>query len=140
MSATGASLAPALSALRESIHILAATIWVGGQITITSLLSTVRKLGDGAPRAVAKAFGKLQWPTFFILIATGIWNAVSDDPRKATGTWKTVLIVECFVALAAGLSAWLHQRARSRAGLAAFGSLAGILSLVALVIGVLLAG
>ncbi len=48
-----AQLAPALDGIRLSLHVLAATVWVGGQITVAGLAPTARQLGDGAPRQVA---------------------------------------------------------------------------------------
>jgi putative copper export protein len=54
-----ASSVPALSSgldgFRLIIHVLAATIWVGGQITVAGLLPTIRTLGDGATKAVARS-------------------------------------------------------------------------------------
>ena len=136
----GPSLTPGLTALRLSLHVLAAALWVGGQLTVAGLLGTVRGLGEGAPRAVARAFGRLQWPAFAVLIATGIWNVTADHAGSATGAWSAVLGVKIAVALGAGATAWLHQRSRSTIGLAVFGAVSGLLSLAALVLGVLLAG
>lgn len=135
-----AALATAATAVRMSLHVLAAAIWVGGQFTIAGLLPTVRALGEGAPRAVARAFGRLQWPAFFVLLATGIWNVVASHPNSQTDAWNAVLGVKVAVVAIAGIAAYLHQRARTKAGLAAFGGIAGIASLAALVLGVLLAG
>jgi len=135
-----AALASAATAVRVSLHVLAAAFWVGGQFTIAGLLPTVRALGEGAPRAVARAFGRLQWPAFAALVATGIWSAVASHPNRQTDAWNAVLGVKIAVVAIAGITAYLHQRARSKAGLAAFGGLAGIASLAALVLGVLLAG
>jgi hypothetical protein len=44
------------------------------------------------------------------------------------------------VVVLAGLSAWLHQRARSRTALACFGALSGLSAVAALVLGVALVG
>ena len=41
-------LAPAVTALRLSLHVLAATIWVGGQLTIAGLVPDLRALGGDA--------------------------------------------------------------------------------------------
>jgi len=49
-------------------------------------------------------------------------------------------VVKLIVVLISGLTAALHARARSRAGLAVFGALTGISALAALFLGVLLAG
>lgn len=132
-------LAPAIDGVRLTLHVLAAAVWVGGQLTMAGLLGTVRQLGDDAPRRLARAFGRLSWPAYAVLIGTGIWNvaAVGDHQSSA---WKAVLSVKIVVALLAGLAALLHSRAKSRAGLAVWGSAAGSASLAALVLGVFLAG
>lgn len=135
-----AALAPAAAAVRLTLHVLAASIWVGGQLTVAGLLSTVRSLGEGAPKAVARAFGRLQWPAYTVLVATGIWNVAADHPGRQDSAWNAVLGAKIAVAVIAGLTAYLHQRSRSRKGLAAFGGISGLASLVALVLGVLLAG
>lgn len=131
-------LPPFLTGIRLTIHVLAAAIFVGGQFTVAGLLSSVRGLGEGATKVVARAFGRLQWPAYALLIITGIWNVAALHTSTATHSWIIVLSIKIAAALLAGLFAVLHQRARSRAGLAANGALAGIASLVALVLGVLL--
>ena len=132
-------LAPAVDGLRLSLHVLAAAVWVGGQFTLAGLVGTARGLGEGAPRSLARAFARLQWPAYAVLLATGIWNvsAVGSGQRHL---WQTVLGVKVAVVLAAGLAAWLHTRAASRAGLAVWGAVSALSSVAALVIGVFLAG
>jgi hypothetical protein len=78
------------------------------------------------------------WPAFAVLVATGIWNitAVHDQ----TSTYKTVVMVKVAVVILSGLTAYLHQRATTRRGLAVFGALTGLTALTALVIGIVLAG
>ena len=67
-------LRPALDGFRLIIHVLAATIWVGGQFTVAGLLPTIRTLGDDAPKKVARAFARLLWPAYGVLVITGFWN------------------------------------------------------------------
>jgi hypothetical protein len=68
-----------------------------------------------------------------------MWNiaAVSDDDH---GSYRTTLIVKLVVVAASGLTAWLHARATTKAGLAAFGALTALTALGALFLGILLAG
>jgi putative copper export protein len=136
----GPQLATALTAIRLSLHVLAATVWVGGQITVAGLLPTLRKLGEDAPRKAARALGRMQWPAYGLLLITGIWNVAADHVNKAGGTWKIVLAVKIAVVLVAGGAAFLHQRSKSKAGLAIGGAVTAIASVTALVLGVLLAG
>ena len=49
------------------LHVLAATVWVGGQITLAGLVPTVRVLGPEATRAVARGVNRLAWPAFALL-------------------------------------------------------------------------
>ncbi len=134
-----AQLAPALDGFRLTLHVLAAAVWVGGQITVAGLVPTARSLSPDAPRAVARAFARLSWPAYAVLVATGFWNmaAVSKGQPSA---WKAVLGIKIAVVALAGVSAWLHGISRGRAGLAAWGAVASLSSLTALTMGVFLAG
>lgn len=132
--------APALDAVRLSLHVLAACIWVGGQFTVAGLLPTLRSLGGEAPRTVARAFARLLWPAYGVLLATGVWNVAADHASGQTHVWQVVLGVKVGVVVLAGAAALIHSRARSRRGLAVWGALSGLSSLAALVLGVVLAG
>jgi len=84
-------LATTLSIVRLSLHVLAATIWVGGQFVILGLLPTVREFGEGAPRKIAQAFGRLSWPAFWLLVATGVWNYLAINHSDASSSWNACL-------------------------------------------------
>ncbi|HAM03144.1 MAG TPA: hypothetical protein DCQ30_13100 [Acidimicrobiaceae bacterium] len=132
-------LAPAIDGVRLSLHVLAAAVWVGGQITLAGLVPTARGLGDGATAALARAFARIQWPAYVVLVGTGIWNvAAVGNPRPSA--WQAVLSVKIAVVALAGLAAFLHTRSRGRAAVAAWGAVAAVSSLAALVMGVFLAG
>jgi len=134
-----AQLAPAVTGIRLSLHVLAAAVWVGGQLTLAGLVPTAKRLGEGAPRQVARAFSRLSWPAYVVLLGTGVWNVVAT----ATGqphSWKVLLWVKVVVVVVAGVAAWLHGRARDRTGLAVWGAITGVSSVAALVMGVFLAG
>jgi putative copper export protein len=133
------ALATAATTIRLTLHVLAATVWVGGQFVVAGLLPTVRSLGPEAPKRIAQAFGRIQWPAFAVLLLTGIWN-VGVASKGQPHSWKIVLGVKIGVVLLAGLGAFLHQRSKSRAGLAIWGAVTALASLGALVLGVLLAG
>ncbi len=132
-------LAPALDGVRLSLHVLAAAVWVGGQLTIAGLVPAARQVSEDAPRVLGRAFARLAWPAFALLVITGFWNIAAVHPSKQTTAWQVVLWVKLGVVALAGVSTFLHQRADSRAGIAAWGSVAGLTSIAALVMGVLLA-
>ncbi len=133
-------LASSLTALRLTLHILAATIWVGGQLTLAGLVPTLKDAGEGVVTAAAKAFSRLAWPAYVVLIATGLWNYASFNMNEVSTAWKIVLAVKIAVALFAGLATFLHQKARSRGQIAFWGSVSGLSAVAALTLGVFLAG
>lgn len=136
----GPQLASALDTVRLSLHVVAATVWVGGQLTLAGLLPALRRLGEGATRSIAQAFARLQWPAYVVLLATGVWNVLAVHVHSASGAWRAVLFVKIGVVLVAGISAYVHQNSKTKAGLAASGAVTSLASLAALVLGVLLAG
>ena len=50
------SLPLTLDTVRLSLHVLGATVWVGGQFVLAGLLPTPAAVGDDAPTTVARAF------------------------------------------------------------------------------------
>ena len=125
--------------IRLFLHVLAATVWVGGQITLAALVPVLRRAGTDIPRAAARRFNQVAWPAFGVLVITGIWNIVAVR-SQITGSYETTLVVKLVVVLISGVTAALHARARGTAGRAVFGALTGVSALGALFLGVLLAG
>jgi putative copper export protein len=126
-------------AVRLFLHVLAATIWVGGQITLAALVPVLRRLGAEIPGAAARRFNLIAWPAFGVLVLTGIWNIVAVR-SQITGSYETTLVVKLIVVAISGITAVLHTRARSTTWIAVFGALTGISALAALFLGILLAG
>lgn len=125
--------------VRLFLHVLAATVWVGGQLTLAALVPVLRRVGADVPRLAARRFNLVAWGAFTVLVATGVWNifAVRDEIH---GSYRTTLVVKLVIVLISGLAAALHARARTPRALAVFGALTGIAALAALFFGVLLAG
>jgi putative copper export protein len=134
----GALLPVGWDTVRLFLHVLAATVWVGGQLTLAFLVPSLRRLGAEVPRAAARAFNRVAWPAFAVLLATGLWNVLAVRGHLHGG-YAVTFWVKLAVVAVSGLTAWLHARARSRAGLAAFGALTGLSALAALFLGIVLA-
>ncbi len=124
--------------IRLFLHVLAATIWVGGQLTLAALVPALRGVND-VPRKAARQFNRIAWPAFAVLVATGIWNVIAESDKNH-GSWAAVFGAKMVVVLISGVTAFLHGRAKSPTGLAVFGALTGLSALTALFLGVLLAG
>ncbi|WUI02960.1 hypothetical protein OHR68_14490 [Spirillospora sp. NBC_00431] len=125
-------LAVTAADVRIFLHVLAATIWVGGQITLGALVPALRGY-EGVTKVAARRFGAIAWPAFGVLVLTGIWNLAEAD--LGDPAQRTLQVKLAFVLLS-GVAAFLHARATSKAGLAAWGALGAVGALAALFFGV----
>ncbi len=131
-------LAVSWDTVRLFLHVLAATIWVGGQLTLAALVPVLRRFGADAPGAAARRFNQVAWTAFGVLIVTGIWNIVAVR-SQISGSYRTTLIVKLAVVVVSGVTAALHIRSRTARSRAVFGALTGLSAMAALFLGVLLA-
>ena len=122
--------------VRVFLHVLAATIWVGGQLTLAGLLSALRTIGPDAPRAAARRFNVIAWPAYAVLVGTGIWNLFERDLGDRSTEWQVTLFVKLVIVALSGVAALTHSMSRSKVVLAVGGALAGLTSLTALLLGV----
>jgi putative copper export protein len=123
--------------LRLFLHVLAATVWVGGQLTLAALVPALRGTADGVTKVAARAFNRVAWPAFGVLVVTGVWNVVALGEQP--DSFQHTLLLKYVLVAVSGLTAYLHQRATTPAGLAVFGALTGASALGALFVGVWLA-
>jgi putative copper export protein len=121
--------------IRVFLHVLAATVWVGGQLTLAGLVPGLRRLSADAPRTVARRFNRIAWPAFAVVVATGIWNIVAIEPTWDSDYGRT-LMVKIAVVAASGACAFAHARARSKPGLAVLGAASALTAVAAVFLGV----
>jgi putative copper export protein len=123
--------------VRLFLHVVAATVWVGGQITLAALVPALRGAGEGVTKVASRAFNRVAWPAFGVLVVTGVWNVIAvDDDSDA---FQHTLMLKYVLVVASGVTAYVHQRATSRTTMAVFGALTGLSALGALFVGVWLA-
>lgn len=124
-----------MDALRLFLHVLSASIWVGGQIVLAGLLPTVRTFGDDAPRRAGIAFNRFAWPAYGVLVLTGVWNLFALPIDDLQHPWIELKVL---AALLSGVGAALHQFARgNRALLAAGGAMSSLFAIAAMYLGFL---
>ena len=134
-------LAVSWDTVRLFLHVLAATIWVGGQLTLAALVPVLRRFGADVPGAAARRFNQVAWTAFGVLVVTGIWNIVAVRSQIShSDSYRTTLVVKLAVVVVSGVAAALHIRSRTARSRAVFGALTGLSALAALFLGVLLAG
>jgi putative copper export protein len=131
-------LSPTAATIRLFLHVLAATVWVGGQIALAGLVGTVRRASPDAPRLVARAFARLAWPAFGVLVVTGIWNLTEIDLGNTTTSYQVTVFVKITVAVASAVFVLIHSLGKTKLALALGGALGALCSLAALYLGILL--
>lgn len=127
-----------LDSFRLFLHVTAAAVWVGGQLTMLGLLPALRTLGPDAPRAGARAFGRVAWGAFAVLVVTGIWSLVAVDPSSRDTAWHATLGIKLLAVAASGIAAAVHSVSRTRVALAAGGAIGLLAGLLAVWLGILL--
>lgn len=134
------------------VHIVAACIWIGGQVTVAAVMPLLHDHRDLA-RRVGRRYQAIAWPAFVVLILTGLlnvtnaglrWSQLLDNPAG-----RTLIVKLAFVALsgvAAGVHSLLqaprrgHAHGDSAIGSAVLGSVSLIAALLAGLYGVVIAG
>ncbi len=130
-------LSVSLDTVRIFLHVLAATVWVGGQIVLAGLVPRLRTFGPEVTKSAANGFAMVAWPAFGLAFITGIWNMLAVDYSNVSG-WTATLGIKILLVVAAGGSAALHATSAKRSIMAATGAAGGILALVILFLGIML--
>jgi putative copper export protein len=122
-------LSPTLVTLRLFLHVLAASIWVGGQIALAGVVPSLRRAAPEATKVAARAFARVAWPAFAVVVLTGLWNLTEVDVTDTGTTYQVTLFVKLVLVFASGAAAAVHSVGRSKLALAlggAIGLLAGL--------------
>lgn len=128
-----------LESIRLFLHVTAAAVWVGGQLTLLGLLPVIRGLSPEAPKAAARRFNSIAWSAFAVLFITGIWSLLEESPSSMGTAWNATLGVKLVMVAATGVAAAVHAGARSKAALAIGGAVSLLAGLAAVMLGVMLA-
>jgi len=126
-----------MESVRLFLHVLAASLWVGGQLVLAALVPALRRAAPDAPRAAARQFNRVAWPAFGVLVVTGIWNLYAT--RDEASDHAVELTLKLIVVAASGGAAYAHTRATTARGRAVFGALTALTAVAALYLGILLA-
>jgi putative copper export protein len=131
-------ISPTLATFRLFLHSLAAAIWVGGQFALAGVVPVLRKQAPEATKAVARAFARLAWPAFGVLVITGMWNLAEVDIANTDTAYQVTVFVKVTVALIAAAAVAIHSIGKSKLALALGGAIGAMASLAALFLGILL--
>lgn len=131
-------LSPTIDTIRLFLHVLAASVWVGGQIVLAGLVPSLRRAHPDTTRIAAKAFARVAWPAFAVVVVTGLWNLADIDVANTTTSYQITLFVKIGLAMASGAAAAVHQLGNSKVALAVGGAVGLLAALGAMFCGYLL--
>jgi putative copper export protein len=122
--------------IRLTLHVLAATVWVGGQIVLVALMPTLHRAAPEAVAPVARAYAWVAWPAFAVLIGTGIWSLGVVGAQMSVETYRTTMMVKLLLVVLSGLGAALHTFAKRPVLKSIWGTVGVVGALGALLLGV----
>ncbi|MDW3213056.1 MAG: hypothetical protein R8G01_03605 [Ilumatobacteraceae bacterium] len=131
-------LSPTTDTVRLFLHVVAASIWVGGQVVLAGLVPGLRRVHPDATKVAARAFARVAWPAFAVVVLTGLWNLGDIDVANTTTTYQITLFVKIALAMASGAAAAVHQIGSSKLALALGGAIGLLAALGAMFCGYLL--
>jgi len=95
-----------LDVIRLTLHVLGATVWVGGQIVLLALIGPLRRSAPAAIAPAARVFAWVSWPAFALLVVTGVWLIMGADDQS--DAYRTTLMVKMVFVVLSGVGAALH--------------------------------
>ena len=133
-----AMLSPTSTTIRLFLHIVAASVWLGGQITVGGIVPAVRRVSPATTKTIAQAFGRVAWPAFGLTVLTGMWSLAAIDITDMSSAYQATVLVHLAAAIASGVFAAVHAVGRTKLALALGGALGALTALAAMFLGVLL--
>ena len=123
-----------LHVIQLTLHVLGATIWVGGQIVLAALVGPLRRVAPAAVAPAARVFAWVGWPAFAVLVLTGVWMLAGGE--KMSDAAQTTLMVKLTLVALSGLGAALHTFAKSPVLKSVWGTVGLVCALGAVLLGV----
>ena len=131
-------LSPTIDSIRLFLHVLAASVWVGGQIVLGGLVPKLRQVAPESLKVAANAFARIAWPAFAVVVVTGMWNILDITVGDMSTEYQVSMFVHVLLALAAAMFVVIHSVGQTKLALALGGALGLLTSLGAMFVGVLL--
>jgi putative copper export protein len=131
-------LSPTADSIRLFLHVLAASVWVGGQIVLGGLVPKLRQVAPESLKVAANAFARIAWPAFAVVVVTGMWNILDITVGDMSTDYQVSMFVHVLLALAAAMFVVIHSVGQTKLALALGGALGLLTSLGAMFVGILL--
>ena len=131
-------LTPTAETWRLFLHLLAATIWIGGQFTLAGVVPVVRETHRELLPKIAQRFARLSWPAFAVVVLTGFWNIAEINVSDHDTAYQVTLFLKITLAIGSAVAAFIHSISNGKLGKALGGAVSLLFGLAALFLGLLL--
>ena len=131
-------LSPSSVTIRVFLHVIAASVWVGGQFVVAGIVPGMRRSHPEALKTLAQGFGRVAWPAFGIAVITGMWSLMDIDITSMSSAYQGTMLLKIAFAVVAGIAAAIHSAGKSKVAMAVGGALGALCSVAALFLGILL--
>jgi len=131
-------ISPTLDSLRIFLHLLAAAVWVGGQIVLGGLVPQLRKSHPEALTTTAQGFARVAWPAFALLVVTGFWNIFDTDITALDTSYQVTLGIKIVLVAIGAIATLAHSASPSKRVKAIGGAIGLLSSLVIFYFGIML--
>jgi putative copper export protein len=132
-------ISPTIDSLRIYLHILAVTVWVGGQFVLAGIVPSLRREATNALPVVAKGFAKVAWPAMILIVFTGAWGLGTIDVTQQSSSYMVTFSLKMLMVGIAIIATVIHSAGTSKLAKALGGAVGLLASLLAAYAGILLA-
>lgn len=131
-------LSPDADTLRLFLHVLGATLWVGGQLVLAPMVPALREVSPDAPKAAARRFGPIAGVGYLILLFSGIWNTMEVDFDARGDAYGATFGLKMTLFLISGIGTAVHIAAKKPSVKGAAAAVGTLTAVGALFLGILL--
>jgi len=132
-------ISPTLDSLRIFLHLIAVSVWVGGQIVLAGLVPQVRAIAPQAMSPIAKGFARVAWPAMVVIVFTGAWGLASTEAADKGTEYMTTFGLKMLLVGFAVAATIIHSVGTTKLAKALGGAVGLFASLAAAYAGILLA-
>lgn len=132
-------ISPTANSIRVFLHLLAVAIWLGGQIVLAGIVPRLREVAPDALTTVARAFARIAWPAFVVIVFTGAWGLGTTHVADKDTEYMVTLMIKLLLVGGAAIATIIHSVGTSKLAKGLGGALGLLCSIAAAYGGVLLA-
>lgn len=130
---------PDLNSVRTYLHILAVSVWLGGQIVLAGVVPKLRRTNPEALTNIAKGYATIAWPAMIFIVLTGVWGLAEVDVAKNSSEYIVTFGIKMLLVAGAIVATLIHSNGTSKLAKGLGGAIGLFATLVAAYCGVLLA-